>query len=156
MLGRRSRVVFGKGDEAVGHAYAELFLTRSGADVERIVNEFMSEFSKLEPDAARCTVFVRRDVSGYWLNLDWFSDYPSGKYYPSKKEAVIYSDGGGALLEEDALPKKHKIEVAVASPTVEKPSTRAQAKNEAVVEQKKYFRSKPRSRRSRVGFNCNH
>lgn len=61
-----------------GHAFTEVDVAKLGSDAEicaQIRNKF-PQYSNSIDDFK-----IRRDGNHRWLNLDWFSSYPGGKYY---------------------------------------------------------------------------
>ncbi|MFH1771721.1 MAG: transglutaminase domain-containing protein [Candidatus Omnitrophota bacterium] len=113
LLGKRSRVVFAYEKKGTRHAFAELFLCKNKISLKEKVGEIIKNYAMIYDETSEFKVYVRRDLKGYWFNFDWFAEYPSGKYYDSSKEIMIYGDGDAELLEGENLPQKVEITVKV-------------------------------------------
>jgi hypothetical protein len=70
---------------SAGHAYVEIAL--SGIDSEDVLN-----YLNLRYHITDATIEgIRKDNNGnYYLNLDWWTDYPGGKYFPGTQHRYVY------------------------------------------------------------------
>jgi hypothetical protein len=83
-----------------GHMFSEVFLASTKNEADSLINDI----NNLDQKRSREEKFFyyRGDSEGFWLNLDWFADYPGGPYFPSTFEILIYPDG---RCRQNKLPK---------------------------------------------------
>mgnify|MGYP003948755317 CR=1 FL=1 len=86
-IGGKTRIISASKKKS-GHAYAELFVggEQNKEEVLYILNKrYIRNYPKGIP------VHFSVDQNGsYWLNLDWTSKHPGGKYFESDYETVYY------------------------------------------------------------------
>ena len=89
-IGGEILITYGiKGDRA--HAFTEL---RIGDDNAETVSTYLKQRYKVQKLPG-----IRKDQEGhYWLNLDWFDDFPGGKYYEWDR-GVRFSLSKGTIEE---------------------------------------------------------
>jgi hypothetical protein len=83
-IGGEARVVFAWNENS-GHAFTELNIYDT--DIERLLRRMR----KIYPGYSINKLHYRRDIKGNkWLNLDWWSQYPGGKYMNFNRTQVYY------------------------------------------------------------------
>lgn len=68
-----------------GNAYVEIALSAKD-------NEDVLDYLKLRYHITEAAIEgIRKDDNGnYYLNLDWWTDYPGGRYFPSARHSYVY------------------------------------------------------------------
>jgi hypothetical protein len=83
-IGGEARVVFAWNENS-GHAFTELNIYDT--DIERLLRRMR----KIYPGYSINKLHYRRDIKGNkWLNLDWWAQYPGGKYMNFNRTQVYY------------------------------------------------------------------
>jgi len=89
-VGGSSRIVAAQNEQS-GHMFSEVFLASNKIDAENLISDINNLDQKRDSSAKK--FHYRKDSGGFWLNLDWFAEYPGGPYFPSTFEVLIYPDG---------------------------------------------------------------
>lgn len=91
-IGGTARVILAQGANGGGHAYAEVYVTDNKADFDSIAHYICERYNcqsvayHIEYDSDR--------TPRYWLNLDWQSKHPGGKFYDSSGTLTAYYSNG--------------------------------------------------------------
>ena len=86
-IGGKTRIISASNKKS-GHAYAELFVggEQKREEVLYVINKrYMDNYPAGIP-----VHFSKDDLGNYWLNLDWTSKHPGGKYFESEYETIYY------------------------------------------------------------------
>ncbi|MFH1076428.1 MAG: transglutaminase family protein, partial [Pseudomonadota bacterium] len=83
-IGGNARIVLSY-NKTTAHAYCEVFASDSPEQIQKLASE--------ASDLGAKSIYFHRDRQGYWLNLDYSSDYPGGPFPHSVFEIVVYPDG---------------------------------------------------------------
>jgi hypothetical protein len=89
-IGGSSRIVTAYNAEG-GHAYPEVMVAKDKASFEKIASYIAKRYN------AKSIAYHTRTKDGvtqYWLNLDWWSKHPGGKFYDSTGELTFYYPNG--------------------------------------------------------------
>lgn len=89
-VGGSARVVTAKNNTA-GHAYPELYIGNTSAKFEEAAAYIRQRYHVTE---VGCHITESEDGSGYWLNMDWWSKHPGGKFFADDGERVTYYPDG--------------------------------------------------------------
>jgi len=96
-IGGSTRVVTASDANGVGHAYAEVYLTQNKAEVQQMADYICTRYK-----CQSINYHEFKNTQGnteYWLNLDWQSRYPGGKYFNDNGHyQVFYPNGYYAVL----------------------------------------------------------
>lgn len=97
-IGGNSRINVAFNDKG-GHAFAEVLIGKNKTQAEANINKLRTEWTWHDPFEA-FTTWVRQkgyelnytqdQDSSCWLNLDWWSGHPGGKYFPSTFRVAIH------------------------------------------------------------------
>lgn len=91
-IGGKSRIILAQGVQGGGHAYAEVYI----GDNEEIFKKNAQYVAK-RYKANSIDYNIQYDENKkprYWLNLDWQSRHPGGKYYDSTGIKTAYYSNG--------------------------------------------------------------
>lgn len=89
-VGGSARVVTAKNGTS-GHAYPELYIGNSSAQFETAASYIRQRYHVTD---VGCHITTTKDGSGYWLNLDWWSRNPGGRFFADDGERVAYYPDG--------------------------------------------------------------
>lgn len=89
-VGGSSRIVAAQSEKS-GHMFSEVFLASTKINADSLISDINKLDQKRSSKAK--AFYYRKDSEGFWLNLDWFAEYPGGPYFPSTFEVLIYPDG---------------------------------------------------------------
>jgi hypothetical protein len=89
-IGGSTRIVTAYNQEG-GHAYPEVLIGTNKTDLDKIGTYIVKRYHS-KGIAYHTT--TRSGVTQYWLNLDWQSRYPGGKYFHDSGELTIYYPNG--------------------------------------------------------------
>lgn len=90
-IGGSSRIVTAYNEDGKGHAYPEVMVCSSKACMDKVAAYVTKRYN------ARGVAYHTRTKDGvtqYWMNLDWQSQYPGGKYFHDSGEITIYYPNG--------------------------------------------------------------
>jgi len=90
--GGSSRVILAQGANGGGHAYAEVYVTDNKKDFDKIAKYITNRYK-----CRSVAYHIKYDDDKnprYWLNLDWQSKHPGGKFYNSKGILTVYYPNG--------------------------------------------------------------
>jgi len=90
-IGGSSRIVTAYNEDGKGHAYPEVLVCSSKACMDKVASYIVKRYN------ARGIAYHTRTKNGvtqYWMNLDWQSQYPGGKYFHDSGEITIYYPNG--------------------------------------------------------------
>ena len=74
-----------------GHAYAEVYIGNSKEKLNSVVSYISKRYGA---SSVAYHTTTKNNVTRYWLNLDWQSKYPGGKFFEDDGEVTIfYPDG---------------------------------------------------------------
>jgi hypothetical protein len=91
-IGGSSRIITAYNDEG-GHAYPEVLVCNSSDACIKNINSYIQKRYKTNRGIAYHTR-TKDGVTQYWLNLDWQSRYPGGKFFHDSGELTIYYPNG--------------------------------------------------------------
>lgn len=74
-----------------GHAYPEVYIGTSKASLDKVAS-YISKRYKAKSIAYHTR--IKNGVTQYWLNLDWQSRYPGGKFFHDESDLTIYYPNG--------------------------------------------------------------
>lgn len=84
-IGGESRIIFAF-DETSGHAFAEINI--SNRNIQQVASDITAYYRN---DFAVGDLYYREDYDGsVWLNLDYWANYPGGKYMDFNREVIFY------------------------------------------------------------------
>lgn len=89
-IGGTSRVVTASDSDGNYHAFAEVYISDSEKDVDRVSDYIKNRY----PGVDGIRYSYETDSSGtthYWLNLDWWANHPGGPYKANTNRASYYS-----------------------------------------------------------------
>jgi hypothetical protein len=89
-IGGSTRIVTAYNQEG-GHAYPEVYIGTSKTSLDN-VGSYISKRYHTRGIAYHTS--TRNGVTQYWLNLDWQSRYPGGKFFHESGELTIYYPNG--------------------------------------------------------------
>jgi len=89
-IGGSSRIVTAYNEDS-GHAYPEVMVCSSKACMDKVASYICKRYNT-KSIAYHTT--TKNGVTQYWLNLDWQSRYPGGKYFHDSGELTIYYPNG--------------------------------------------------------------
>lgn len=89
-VGGSARVVTAKNSTA-GHAYPELYIGNSSEQFEVAAAYIRHRYHVTD---VGCHITDGEDGPGYWLNLDWWSRHPGGRFFADDGERVTYYPDG--------------------------------------------------------------
>jgi len=89
-VGGSARVVTAQNSTA-GHAYPELYIGNSSAKFEEAAAYIRQRYHVTD---VGCHITTSDDGPTYWLNMDWWSRHPGGRFYADDGERVNYYPDG--------------------------------------------------------------
>jgi hypothetical protein len=89
-IGGSSRIITAYNENG-GHAYPEVMICNSKACIDYVGSYIIKRYNTR--DIAYHTR-TKDGVTQYWLNLDWQSRYPGGKYFHDSGEITVYYPNG--------------------------------------------------------------
>jgi hypothetical protein len=89
-IGGSSRIVTAN-DAKGGHAYPEVYIGTSKASLDK-VGTYISK--RYHTTGIGYHTMTKDGVTQYWLNLDWQSQYPGGKFFHDSGEMTVYYPNG--------------------------------------------------------------
>jgi|BioPla2DNA2_1021312.scaffolds.fasta_scaffold13466_5 hypothetical protein len=90
--GGGTRIILAHGADGGGHAYPEVYITSNKEDFNSIAQYICKRYH-----CKSVAYHLERDKDGnprYWLNLDWQSRHPGGKFYKSDGVLTAYYSNG--------------------------------------------------------------
>lgn len=90
-IGGSTRIVTAYNDDGKGHAYPEVMVCSNKACMDKVASYIAKRYN------AKSVAYHTRTKDGvtqYWMNLDWQSQYPGGKYFHDAGEITIYYPNG--------------------------------------------------------------
>jgi len=99
-IGGGARIVSACDPDEGCHAYAEVFLTTVKEEAISIHRSIMRRYRPNEDWNQTLPFHLERASGTYWLNLDWWNDYPGGKVFGKRKQA-IYANGCYELYDNE-------------------------------------------------------
>lgn len=90
-VGGRVRISFATNSSG-GHAFTEVYFKDNPKNIKNAINKHYQDFfDKLLGVSKVDNINYRKDSDGgFWLNLDWTSKYPGGKYYDWNQCTIYY------------------------------------------------------------------
>lgn len=91
-IGGSARVIFAYDGSGGGHAYAEVYLGDSKAEIDSLIKSISRHY-----DGAYINYHISYDKNNnpkYWLNLDWTANHPGGKFYENQGTILIVRSNG--------------------------------------------------------------
>lgn len=91
-VGGKSRIILAQGVKGGGHAYAEVYVTDDKETFKNIAQYIAKRYK-----TNSIGYYIQYDDNKnprYWLNLDWQSRHPGGKYYDSTGIMTVYYSNG--------------------------------------------------------------
>ncbi|PKG33159.1 transglutaminase-like domain-containing protein [Methanoregula sp.] len=89
-VGGSARVVTAQ-NSTTGHAYPELYIGNNSAKFEEAAAYIRQRYHVTD---VGCHITTGDDGSTYWLNMDWWSRHPGGRFYADDGERVNYYPNG--------------------------------------------------------------
>jgi len=89
-IGGSTRIVTAYNAEG-GHAYPEVYIGSSKASLEKVASYIGKRY---HTTGIAYHARTKDGVTQYWLNLDWQSRFPGGKYFHESGEMTIYYPNG--------------------------------------------------------------
>jgi hypothetical protein len=86
-IGGTTRIILAHNNSTGGHAYAEVYLGRLGAQNSQVGDILIWMKKKFSTD--KIYLHVDTDTRNIWLNLDWSADHPGGPFYKGDKHVVL-------------------------------------------------------------------
>jgi len=100
-VGGSARIVTAQNSTS-GHAYPELYIGNSSAKFEEAAAYIRQRYHVTD---VGCHITRGEDGTRYWLNLDWWSRHPGGKFFADDGMRIAYyPDGRWELAETLADP----------------------------------------------------
>lgn len=90
-IGGSTRIVTARNSAGKGHAYPEVLIAKSKSEFESKKSYITKRY---HTTGIACHIEKRNDTTYYWLNLDWQSRYPGGKFFNSTGPLTIYYPSG--------------------------------------------------------------
>lgn len=84
-IGGEARITFAWDDRS-GHAFTEVNL--NNFNINEVTRTIRNKFYDFEIPR----LFMRTDIYGSWLNLDWWAAYPGGNYFNFNRSVIFYPD----------------------------------------------------------------
>jgi hypothetical protein len=95
-VGGSARIVTAQNSTS-GHAYPELYIGNSSAKFEEAAAYIRQRYHVTD---VGCHVTLGEDGPRYWLNLDWWSRHPGGRFFADDGERIAYyPDGRWEMVE---------------------------------------------------------
>jgi len=91
-VGGKTRVILAQGANGGGHAYAEVYVTDNKKDFDAIAQSICKRYRC--QSIAYHIEYDKDKNPRYWLNLDWQSNHPGGKFYDSDGTLTAYYSNG--------------------------------------------------------------
>lgn len=91
-IGGSTRIVTARNSAGKGHAYPEVLIAKSKSEFDSKAS-YIAKRYHISGEVA-CHTVTRNDTTYYWLNLDWQSRYPGGKFFNSTDPLTIYYPSG--------------------------------------------------------------
>lgn len=91
-IGGSPRVILASNTGGGGHAYAEVYVASSKQGLQNIANYVCKRYHC--SSIAYHTSYDNNGNPIYWLNLDWQSRYPGGKFWDNDGETLIVYPNG--------------------------------------------------------------
>lgn len=91
-IGGSARIICAYDGSGGGHAYTEVYMSNSKADVQDLINDIGYRYGRTSVN-----YHISYDKSGnpeYWLNLDWTANRPGGEFYKSTGSILIVESNG--------------------------------------------------------------
>ncbi|MDD5142772.1 transglutaminase domain-containing protein [Methanoregula sp.] len=106
-VGGSARIVTAQNSTS-GHAYPELYIGNSSAKFEEAAAYIRQRYHVTD---VGCHITRGEDGNRYWLNLDWWSRHPGGRFFADDGERIAYyPDGRWEMVESaaDHVPEPAK------------------------------------------------
>jgi len=98
-VGGSARIVTAQNSTS-GHAYPELYIGNSSAKFEEAAAYIRQRYHVTD---VGCHITLGEDGPRYWLNLDWWSRHPGGRFFADDGERIAYyPDGRWEVVETAA------------------------------------------------------
>jgi hypothetical protein len=91
-MGGTTRVILAQGANGGGHAYTEVYVTNNKKDFDSIAQSICKRYHC--KSVAYHIEYDKDKNPRYWLNLDWQSKHPGGKFYDSDGTLTAYYSNG--------------------------------------------------------------
>jgi len=89
-VGGSARIVTAQNSTS-GHAYPELYIGNSSAKFEEAAAYIRQRYHVTD---VGCHITIADDGPRYWLNLDWWSRHPGGRFFADDGERIAYYPDG--------------------------------------------------------------
>ncbi len=87
-IGGRARIILTMAAEPSDHAYCEVYIGNGEVERKKVFQSIAGHLDRT------LTFYARQDENAdYWVNLDWWADYPAGPYFKAQYEIYTYPDG---------------------------------------------------------------
>lgn len=90
-IGGSSRIVTAYNENGKGHAYPEVLVCSNKACMDKVASYIVKRY---HAKSVGYHTRTKDGVTQYWMNLDWQSQYPGGKYFHDAGEITIYYPNG--------------------------------------------------------------
>jgi transglutaminase-like putative cysteine protease len=101
-VGGSARVVTAKNSTS-GHAYPEVYIGNNSGKFETAASYIRQRYHVTD---VGCHITSGEDGPRYWLNLDWWSTHPGGKFFADDGVRIAYyPDGRWEKVETTAAPR---------------------------------------------------
>lgn len=91
-IGGGARVIFAYDGSGGGHAYAEVYMSDSKTDVQGLIDDIGQRYGG--GSVSYHTGYDKNNNPEYWLNLDWTSNHPGGKFYENQGTILMIRSNG--------------------------------------------------------------
>ena len=96
-IGGNARIVTAQ-NSTYGHAYPEVYIGNTPEEFEAAAAYIRERYHVTD---VGCHITTGEDATRYWLNLDWWSTHPGGKFYADEGvRTAYYPDGHWEQVEE--------------------------------------------------------
>ena len=89
-IGGSSRIVTAYNVEG-GHAYPEVLIGTSKTSIDNVATYIGNRY---HTKSIAYHTHIKDGVTQYWLNLDWQSRYPGGKFFQDTSDLTVYYPNG--------------------------------------------------------------